>query len=155
MTKHQAIPVLPVQDRIRGCLIGGAAGDALGYPVEFFSEQTLRERCGDGGIRQYLPDPVSGTARISDDTQMTLFTANGLLVGDNDRFLSFRRETVSDSIVIHPKNQPVVSLKRDLHLIIDILYYVLLIERRGYLLVYRGLRHFQDFRVSAKYLTSL
>lgn len=82
MTKHQAIPVLPVQDRIRGCLIGGAAGDALGYPVEFFSEQTLRERCADGGIRQYLPDPVSGTARISDDTQMTLFTANGLLVGD-------------------------------------------------------------------------
>lgn len=82
MTKHQAIPVLPVQDRIRGCLIGGAAGDALGYPVEFFSEQTLRERCGDGGIRQYLPDPVGGTARISDDTQMTLFTANGLLVGD-------------------------------------------------------------------------
>ena len=82
MTKHQAIPVLPVQDRIRGCLIGGAAGDALGYPVEFFSEQTLRERCGDGGIRQYLPDPVSGTARISVDTQMTLFTANGLLVGD-------------------------------------------------------------------------
>lgn len=82
MTKHQTIPVLPVQDRIRGCLIGGAAGDALGYPVEFFSEQTLRDRCGDGGIRQYLPDPVSGTARISDDTQMTLFTANGLLVGD-------------------------------------------------------------------------
>lgn len=35
MTKHQTIPVLPVQDRIRGCLIGGAAGDALGYPVEF------------------------------------------------------------------------------------------------------------------------
>lgn len=82
MTKHQSIPVLPVQDRIRGCLIGGAAGDALGYPVEFFSEQTLRDRCGDGGIRQYLLDPVSGTARISDDTQMTLFTANGLLIGD-------------------------------------------------------------------------
>ena len=82
MTKHQTIPVLPVRDRILGCLIGGAAGDALGYPVEFFSEQTLRERCGDGGIRQYIPDPVSGTARISDDTQMTLFTANGLLAGD-------------------------------------------------------------------------
>ena len=80
---------------------------------------------------------------------------DSLLVGDNDRFLSFRRETVSDSIVIHPKNQPVVSPERDLHLIIDILYYVLLIERRGYFLVYRGLRHFQDFRVSTKYLTSL
>lgn len=82
MTKRQTIPVLPVQDRIRGCLIGGAAGDALGYPVEFFSKQTLRDRCGDGGLRQYIPDPVSGTARISDDTQMTLFTANGLLAGD-------------------------------------------------------------------------
>lgn len=31
MTKNQTIPVLPVQDRIRGCLIGGAAGNALGY----------------------------------------------------------------------------------------------------------------------------
>lgn len=31
MTKDQTIPVLPVQDRIRGCLIGGAAGNALGY----------------------------------------------------------------------------------------------------------------------------
>lgn len=82
MTKDQTIPVLPVRDRIRGCLIGGAAGDALGYPVEFFSEQTLHERCGDGGLRQYLLDPVSGTARISDDTQMTLFTANGLLAGN-------------------------------------------------------------------------
>lgn len=82
MTKDQTIPILPVQDRIRGCLIGGAAGDALGYPIEFFSEQTLRERCGDGGLRQYLLDPVSGTACISDDTQMTLFTANGLLAGD-------------------------------------------------------------------------
>ena len=80
---------------------------------------------------------------------------DGLLVGDNDRFLSFRRETVSDSIVINPEHQSVISPKRDLHLIIDILYYVLLIERRGYFLVYRGLRHFQDFRVSAKYLTSL
>ena len=42
----------------------------------------MSRRCGDGGIRQYLLDPVSGTARISDDTQMTLFTANGLLIGD-------------------------------------------------------------------------
>lgn len=25
-----------VKDRIRGSLIGGASGDALGYPVEFF-----------------------------------------------------------------------------------------------------------------------
>lgn len=69
-------------DRIRGCLIGGAAGDALGYPVEFFSEHTLWARCGDDGIQEYDLDPVRGKALISDDTQMTLFTANGILCGE-------------------------------------------------------------------------
>ena len=69
-------------DRIRGCLIGGAAGDALGYPVEFFSEHTLWARCGDDGIQEYELDPVRDKALISDDTQMTLFTANGILCGE-------------------------------------------------------------------------
>lgn len=72
-------------DRIRGCLIGGAAGDALGYPVEFFSEHTLFARCGNGGIQEYEVDPVCGKALISDDTQMTLFTANGILCGETRR----------------------------------------------------------------------
>ncbi len=66
-------------DKFRGCLIGGAAGDALGYAVEFFSESFIKARFGEKGIAEYqLRD---GLARISDDTQMTLFTANGLLVG--------------------------------------------------------------------------
>lgn len=69
-------------DRIRGCLIGGAAGDALGYPVEFFSEHTLWARYGDDGIQEYELDPVRDKALISDDTQMTLFTANGILYGE-------------------------------------------------------------------------
>lgn len=69
-------------DRIRGCLIGGAAGDALGYPVEFFSEHTLWARYGDNGIQEYELDPVRDKALISDDTQMTLFTANGILYGE-------------------------------------------------------------------------
>ena len=69
-------------DKIRGSLIGGAAGDALGYAVEFDSEDRIFARYGSGGIRAYALDPVSGKARISDDTQMTLFTANGILFGD-------------------------------------------------------------------------
>ena len=69
-------------DKIRGCLIGGAAGDVLGYAVEFDSEPQIFARFGSGGIRAYAPDPVSGKARISDDTQMTLFTANGILFGN-------------------------------------------------------------------------
>ncbi|MCQ2458288.1 MAG: ADP-ribosylglycohydrolase family protein [Clostridia bacterium] len=69
------------KDRIRGCMIGGAAGDALGYPVEFLSESRIFSKYGQGGIENYEPDPVSGRALISDDTQMALFTANGLLLG--------------------------------------------------------------------------
>lgn len=66
-------------DKFRGCLIGGAAGDALGYAVEFLSENFIKARFGEKGITEYqLRD---GIARISDDTQMTMFTANGLLLG--------------------------------------------------------------------------
>ena len=69
-----------LQDRIRGSLIGGAIGDALGYPVEFMSLHEIRGKYGDSGITRYeLND--RGVAEISDDTQMTLFTANGLLFG--------------------------------------------------------------------------
>ncbi|MCR4640601.1 MAG: ADP-ribosylglycohydrolase family protein [Lachnospiraceae bacterium] len=69
-------------DRIRGCLIGGAVGDALGYPVEFKKEADIFSKYGEKGITEYVLDPKSGKALISDDTQMTLFTACGLLVGD-------------------------------------------------------------------------
>jgi ADP-ribosylglycohydrolase len=33
-------------DKVRGCLIGGAAGDALGYPVEFMGEDQYLKRLG-------------------------------------------------------------------------------------------------------------
>lgn len=66
-------------DRYRGCLIGGAAGDALGYAVEFRDIASIIRNYGERGITEYALQ--NGIARISDDTQMTLFTANGLLLG--------------------------------------------------------------------------
>lgn len=66
-------------DRYRGCLIGGAVGDALGYAVEFMEDYRIFEKYGEKGITAY--SLVDGVALISDDTQMTLFTANGLLLG--------------------------------------------------------------------------
>ena len=67
-------------DRIRGCMIGGAAGDALGYAVEFSHEAEIFGTYGPKGITDYkLTD---GKALISDDTQMSLFTACGIMVGD-------------------------------------------------------------------------
>lgn len=67
-------------DQIRGSLIGGAIGDALGYAVEFSSENEIFGQYGPKGITEY--DLTNGKALISDDTQMTLFTANGILMGE-------------------------------------------------------------------------
>lgn len=67
-----------LQDRIRGSLIGGAIGDALGYTVEFWSKKQILSHYGESGIRQFEL-ASNGKAIVSDDTQMTLFTANGLL----------------------------------------------------------------------------
>lgn len=67
--------------KFQGCLVGGAAGDALGYPVEFMTKVDIESSCGPRGIREYKL-AAGSLAEISDDTQMTLFTANGLLIGD-------------------------------------------------------------------------
>ena len=66
-------------DRFEGCLIGGAAGDALGYVVEFNDTAEILEKYGDAGITEF--DLHRGKALISDDTQMSLFTGAGLLLG--------------------------------------------------------------------------
>ena len=66
-------------NQFKGCLIGGAVGDALGYAVEFLSASDIFRRYGENGISEY--ELHRGIAEISDDTQMTLFTATGLLVG--------------------------------------------------------------------------
>lgn len=73
------------KDRVRGSLIGGAIGDALGFPVEFiYSYEEIQRRYGENGItrlqtEQWWTESSIGKAVISDDTQMTLFTALGLL----------------------------------------------------------------------------
>ncbi len=67
-----------VQDCIRGSLMAGAAGDALGYTVEFMSRNTILSKYGANGITEFKLNR-NGKALISDDTQMTLFTANAIL----------------------------------------------------------------------------
>jgi len=65
-------------DRFLGCLLGGAVGDALGAPVEFMKRPEIQRRFGPDGIATYAP-AYGGVGMITDDTQMTLFTAEGLL----------------------------------------------------------------------------
>jgi ADP-ribosylglycohydrolase len=69
--------LVSISNRCRGCLLGGAVGDALGAPVEFMSHSQIVSRFGPHGIRDFAP-AYGRTGAITDDTQMTLFTAEGL-----------------------------------------------------------------------------
>lgn len=65
-------------DHFRGCIIGGAVGDALGLPVEFMKYDAIIAKYGLKGIQGF--DIKEGRqAEITDDTQMTIFTIEGLL----------------------------------------------------------------------------
>jgi ADP-ribosyl-[dinitrogen reductase] hydrolase len=70
-----AAPEAPASKRL-ACLLGGALGDALGYRVEFKGWAEIERVYGPAGIR--LED-CSGTLVVSDDTQMTLFTLEGMV----------------------------------------------------------------------------
>ena len=65
-------------ERGRGLLLGGAVGDALGAPVEFLRRAEILERFGPEGITSFAP-AYGRLGAITDDTQMTLFTLEGLI----------------------------------------------------------------------------
>ena len=61
-------------ERYRGCLLAGGVGDQLGNDVEFMHRSEMLRLYGEAGVR-IMSD------HITDDTQMTLFTAEGMLMG--------------------------------------------------------------------------
>ena len=63
----------------RGCLLGLAVGDAMGYTVDSRSWQEIREDYGPNGLLGY--DLVNGYADVTSYTQLAAFTCNGLLLG--------------------------------------------------------------------------
>ena len=65
-------------DRLTGCMLGGAVGDALAAPVEFMSLPNIRAQFGSAGVTDYAPG-YGRIGAVTDDTQMPLWTADGLL----------------------------------------------------------------------------
>lgn len=63
--------------RLHASLIGGAIGDSLGADIEFLSLDQIRRRFPDGITD--LPPHQGLRGAITDDTQMTLFTAEGII----------------------------------------------------------------------------
>ena len=69
----------PKRSSYRGCLLGLAVGDAMGYTVDSRSWQEIREDYGPNGLMGY--DLVNGYADVTSYTQLAAFTSNGLLLG--------------------------------------------------------------------------
>ncbi|GAA1341321.1 ADP-ribosylglycohydrolase family protein [Arthrobacter roseus] len=68
---------MSLADRVRGCLTGGALGDALGHLVEDARWNHIRQ--DDREQRLNSPENVSGQLLVTNVTQMTLYTVDGLL----------------------------------------------------------------------------
>lgn len=77
--------------------MGGAVGDALGYPVEFiYSYEDIQRQYGVRGITRLDIKRTGHKAWISDDTQMTLFTACGLL---NSRMIERAKFSICEAYI--------------------------------------------------------
>jgi len=103
-----------------GCLLGGAVGDALGYPIEFWSEGDIFSVYGNEGI-QHL-GRFGDISWISDDTQMTLFAANGILYKEsnptaynNSSWAAYREwlGTQGDTRCMEPGKKPKMWIYED------------------------------------------
>nr|MCU0235430.1 ADP-ribosylglycohydrolase family protein [Thermoanaerobaculales bacterium] len=78
------MPTPSLLSRFRGCLLAGAVGDALGAPVEFTPLGEILGEFGPGGPAE-LEDGPYPAGSVTDDTQMTLFVAEGLIRSLNRR----------------------------------------------------------------------
>jgi ADP-ribosylglycohydrolase len=95
---------ISLEDRFLGCIYGLAIGDALGYPVEFLSLNKIKNIFGEKGVQGFDSyDQVNFKAShpigfYSDDTQMSLATANALIKTKSDDINEFMKETVKEYI---------------------------------------------------------
>ncbi len=76
------------EDRFQGCLLGGAIGDALGFPTENLSRERIRQVYG--RLTDYQIKPQ--WAYYTDDTQMAILLAE--VLAEHQRFVAeaFRRK---------------------------------------------------------------
>lgn len=78
-TRRKQMPHRKSVDHFVGCLFGGAVGDALGAAIEFLPLDRIRKEFGDAGLTGYAP-AYGRKGAVTDDSQMTLFTAEGLIL---------------------------------------------------------------------------
>lgn len=67
------------KQRFLGCMLGLAVGDAFGSTVKNMSVADIKKAYGRKGILKPKPEKGQKLARISDETQLALFTVHGIL----------------------------------------------------------------------------
>jgi len=72
-------------DRLAGCLVGLAVGDALGAPLEFLPRDQVRKRFPQS-LREMTASSLWNKGEYTDDTQMALLIAESLL--QNEGFVA-------------------------------------------------------------------
>ena len=112
-----------METKYYGCLLAAACGDALGYPVEFRSDASIRKAYGEDGITEM--DLRAGKALISDDTQMSIYTAQGLIHGKQkgcdyhqtlmEIYKSYLRWIVTQGHSIYPSQDGVYTMEEIQH----------------------------------------
>ena len=68
-----------MKEKFLGCMVGLAIGDALGAPVEFMSLDEIKRKYGQQGIRGFDSWGGFPPGAYTDDTQMSLATAEGCI----------------------------------------------------------------------------
>ena len=76
MSTEPGVPAPTLKSRIHGCLLGGALGDAAGYAVESAPAGGAERTAGRDAAGTGL---LTGPGLFSDDTQLTLYTVDGLV----------------------------------------------------------------------------
>ncbi len=108
---------MDLRDQILGMFVGGAIGDALGMPVETWTPERIRE-VHPKGVNYYV-SPVdhkwfsceTPTGTITDDTQLTLAVAEGMIEGHAKFVETGDFEHYLDAIAI----QHALAMKESVH----------------------------------------
>lgn len=82
-----------------GGLLGGAIGDALGAPIEFMRFEQVMGFLGEGGVREFIIPPGHKHALVTDDTQLMLFTAEGLIRSETRAKRKKKERTIEETTI--------------------------------------------------------
>ena len=87
--------MVDLKDRYEGCMLGLAIGDAVGAATEFMMYDEIRRRYPPDGVTGFLPFRGLRAGSYTDDTEMSIAVAQGLLNSKD-----FTSNSMMDSIAI-------------------------------------------------------